>query len=552
MKKHSVLIIEDNELNQEILTDILGNEYNLFTAENGQIGLSMLREHAAEVDVVLLDIQMPVMNGYEVLEEARKDEQIRHIPIIVTTGNDTMEEEERCLMLQAADFVKKPYNPLIVRLRIESLIRMRDYASTLGKVERDKQTGVYTRNAFMHYAQKKINRQPEIDYTLSMTDIRGFKRLVDHYGSSAYEILRKEIGIMRSLYGNNIIIGSYNIDQLIFLHPTDQQEYSDDEKEKYYEINMLRLSEELNVTIKAGVYEHLDTSIELTEHVTHVYAALNEAKKIYNQHSRIVRKDLLDKLQRNARIEELMEEALNSGQLQVYYQPKHDATTEKLVGAEALLRWISPELGFVSPGEFIPVFEQNGFVFEADAFVWRETCRNQRLWMDKGLKVVPISVNASRKDFAQEDLDARIVSPVHDNHLSADLMHIEVTESLFSNLSDSAIELLQHFRSRGIQVELDDFGTGYSSLNSLSELPIDIVKFDMSFVRKLNDPRKQVVMKRCVDMLKDLNLHSVAEGVEDAETRLKIANMGIDAIQGYYYSKPLPADQFEEYLARFQ
>ena len=128
-------------------------------------------------------------------------------------------------------------------------------------------------------------------------------------------------------------------------------------------------------------------------------------------------------------------------------------------------------------------------------------------------------------------------------------MHIEVTESLFSNLSDGAIEILQHFRNKGIAVELDDFGTGYSSLNSLSQLPIDIVKFDMSFVRKLNDPRNEKVMRGCVSILKDLNLRSVAEGVEDAETRLKIAEMGIDYIQGYYYSKPLPAADFEKYLA---
>ena len=139
---------------------------------------------------------------------------------------------------------------------------------------------------------------------------------------------------------------------------------------------------------------------------------------------------------------------------------------------------------------------------------------------------------------------------MQDNGIAEHLMHIEITESLFENLSSEAFNLLQDFRRRGIKIELDDFGTGYSSLNSLSELPIDTVKFDMSFVRKLSDPRKQKVMKGCVSMIKDLELSSVAEGVEDAETRKMIADMGIDSIQGYYYSKPLPAAEFEEYLAK--
>ena len=163
---------------------------------------------------------------------------------------------------------------------------------------------------------------------------------------------------------------------------------------------------------------------------------------------------------------------------------------------------------------------------------------------------MPISVNASRHDFAHKDLEQFIIKPLQDNGIAEHLMHLEITESLFENLSSEAFNLLQDFRHRGIKIELDDFGTGYSSLNSLSELPIDTVKFDMSFVRKLSDPRKQKGMKGCVSMIKDFELCSVAEGVEDAETRKMIADMGIDSIQGYYYSKPLPAAEFEEYLAK--
>lgn len=550
MQKRTILIIEDNELNRDILDEILSADYNLLMAEDGKKGLELLRENVKKINVVLLDIMMPVMDGYQVLEEVNRDESLQHIPIIVTTGDEGHGVEEHCLKLHAADFIKKPYNPLIVRLRIENLIRMRYFAATLNDVEIDKQTGIYTHNAFMLYANEWINNHPDMNLTLAMTDVRGFKRLSNQFGDKAYEVLRREVTTIRDNYPTDTIIGLYSHDQIIYLHPTATSSLDNEEKEEWYEKRFVELSQDLDVVIKAGICEGLDTSVPFSTHVQNVAVALYAVKNTYNRHVRFVGKELLDKIQRDALIEQLMEDALSKGQMQVYYQPKHDAKSEKLVGAEALLRWISPELGFVSPGEFIPVFEKNGFVSEADAFVWRETCKNQRRWIDRGLKVVPISVNASRQDFSRKDLRQVIAGPMKEYCIGNQLMHLEITESLFDNLSSEAFKLLQECRENNLMIELDDFGTGYSSLNSLSELPIDIVKFDMSFVRKLQDPRKYSVMKGCVEITKSLNLKSVAEGVEDAETRKVIADMGIDAIQGYYYSKPLPAAAFEEYLAQ--
>lgn len=549
MKKNTVLIIEDNEINCEILQEILQEDYELYTAYNGQEGMQLLREHVNEIDVVLLDIQMPVMNGYEVLEEVSKDPQLQHIPIVVTTGNDSTDEEERCFKLKATEFVKKPYNPVVVRLRVENLIRMRDFATTLSDVETDKNTGVYTRNAFVHYAREMIKANPDEDYTLTITDIRGFRVLHDQYGNSAYRVLRKQIDMTKAVCTDKLIVGSYSPDQLIFIHPTVHREMTADNKKRWYEISLQKLSRELGAVVNAGISEHLDTSVDLDNHIRNVYAALNEVKKIYNRYTYLVGNDVLEKMQRDIRIKKLMEKALSGGEMQVYYQPKHDARTNEMVGAEALIRWNSPELGFVSPGDFIPIFERNGFVSEVDAFVWRETCKNQRKWIDARLNVVPISVNASRHDFELEDMNKRIIQPVLEYNVPEQLMHLEITESLFNNLSVEAMNFLHQFRGRGIMIELDDFGSGYSSLNSLSELPIDIVKFDIGFVRRLSDPRRQVVMEGSADILKALHLKTIAEGVEDEDTRQKVADMGIDTIQGYLYSKPLPIHEFEKYLA---
>ncbi len=549
-KQHTVLIVEDNEINREILGEILSDDYNLYFAENGQVGLDLLREHQSEIDIVLLDLEMPVMNGYEVLAEVYKDPQLQSIPIVVITANENVDEEERCLMLHATEFLHKPYVPSIVRLRIEVLLRLRDCISQVSELEIDKKTGAYTYNAFLYHASQRLQENPEVDYTLSLTDVIGFKALQDSYGERSFDVLRREVEYARELMGDEVIVGYYSFDHLLFLFPTKTNGMSEEEKQAYLDNYMRQISKELKVNIKAGCCEHIDPTHPLPSYLDVLRLALDKALKHYSHYVDFVGTQQLDQIQRAKRIEQEMEMAIKIGQMQVYYQPKHDAKTQKLIGAEALLRWIHPEMGFISPAEFIPIFEQNGFVEKADAFVWEQTCKYQREWIDKGLPVVPISVNASRQDFDKPEILNHSIDVLQKYNLSPSLMHVEVTESFFSDLSAEAIARMGVIRKSGIHVELDDFGTGYSSLHSLAELPIDVVKFDMSFVRRLHEPREQLVMQGCVDLIKRLKLLSIAEGVEDANTSQMIADFGIDAIQGYYYSKPLPAKQFEEYLTK--
>ena len=248
-------------------------------------------------------------------------------------------------------------------------------------------------------------------------------------------------------------------------------------------------------------------------------------------------------------IEESMHTALRDEQFQVYYQPKHDTQTGKLVGAEALIRWVHPELGFLSPGTFIPVFERTGFIAEVDAYVWGKTCENLHDWMEKGITVVPISLNSSRIEFSDDEqyVDRRIEMS-RQNNVPAQLLHIEVTETMFGKGMAEAVKILEKCRDYGFMIELDDFGIGYSSLHTLGELPLDFVKLDMSFIQQIDDPKKQRVMTGCVNLLKNMKLRIVAEGVETERQYQRVKELEIDAVQGYYYSQPLPAKEFEEYL----
>jgi len=531
-----------------MLVAMLEDNYQLLEAENGLEGLELMHAHADQLSMVLLDIQMPVMNGYQVLEKVSQDAVLREIPIIVTTGNDRAEEEERCLELGATDFIAKPYNPNIVRRRIENIIHLQEKTSALTEVEIDTVIGTYTRSAFVHYASQMLKQNPETDFTLVMSDIIGFQRQVELYGDKAFDILRNEVKAIAERLPENAILGRYAYDQLAILLPTEHAGSDDKALFDYYEENCQKLSEQVDATIKFGVCLHLSRNEKLESYIYRTRKALSLVKHQYGRTVGFVNHLLLERMKRNEEIEMSMEHALKERQLEIYFQPKHHTLTGKLVGAEVLLRWSHPTMGVISSGEFVPIFEQTGFIVEADAFAWSEACRFLKRLHAEGLPNVPLSVNTTRLDFERPGFENRLLQPIRQYNVDPELLHIEVTEQVFAELGNEAISILQRCRDKGMLVELDDFGTGYSSLHSLAELPIDIVKFDQSFVRKLDKPRQLDVMRGCVNLVKRLKLKSVAEGVESEQSRRVVCDLGIDMIQGFFYAKPLPADVFVNYI----
>ena len=196
--RRSILIVEDNELNRDMLCAMLEDRYYVFQAENGKEGLEVLQEHYRNISLIVLDVQMPVMNGYEFLKVVKDDDLLKEIPVIVATGSNDVEEEERCLELGATDFVIKPYKRNIVLKRISNIIRLRESASTLREVEYDDLTGIFTRQAFYHHAERVLRENPNIDFTLAISDIQDFTLVKERYGTKvAEELLLKNVALMR-------------------------------------------------------------------------------------------------------------------------------------------------------------------------------------------------------------------------------------------------------------------------------------------------------------------------------------------------------------------
>lgn len=239
--------------------------------------------------------------------------------------------------------------------------------------------------------------------------------------------------------------------------------------------------------------------------------------------------------------------AIEHEEFMVYYQPKYDPSTNKLKGAEALIRWQNEDMGFVPPGRFIPIFEKSGFITEIDHYMLEHVAKDQKAWLDKGCKCVPVSVNVSRAHFIESDLAEQIRDIVDKAGTPHEYIEIELTESAFFDDKKALISTITRLKEYGFSVSMDDFGSGYSSLNSLKDMPLDVLKLDAEFFRGENQgERGEIVVSEAIKLAKSLNMRTVAEGVEVKEQVDFLAKQGCDMIQGYYFAKPMPKEDYEK------
>ncbi len=244
-----------------------------------------------------------------------------------------------------------------------------------------------------------------------------------------------------------------------------------------------------------------------------------------------------------------MKKALETDQFQVYLQPKCEMDTGRIIGSEALVRWIHPSQGIISPGEFIPVFEKNGFISELDYYMLRSSCQIIQRWIKEGVQLHPISVNVSRTDLYNPDLLEQIKACVDEYGVPHDLIEFELTESAFVSDNMQLYNLARLLQENQFRVLMDDFGSGYSSLNSLREIPVDVLKIDLKFLPpSQDDTRGNVILQSIVEMAKRLGLDVIVEGVETTQQAEFLLSIGCRNAQGYYFYRPMPVSEYERCL----
>lgn len=550
MSMKKILVVEDNTLNREMLGSILSPDYEVLKAENGQEALAVLETQKGDISLILLDIVMPVMDGYAFLSHIKADAAYSLIPVVVTTQSNSEEDEVEALSHGATDFVSKPYRSEIIRHRVAGLIRLRETAAMVNQLRYDRLTGVCSKEYFYQRIKDTLAESPEMEYDLVCSNVENFKLVNDVFGVGAGNCLLKGIAkICQGFVGEGGICGRIGADQFACLIEHGVAYTGELFTDIIRRINDLSCAK--NVRMKWGVYAVEDKAVPVEQMCDRALLAAHSIKGQYNRYFAVYDDALRKTLLREQTITNEMAAALASGQFEVYLQPKYRLEGGVLSGAEALVRWNHPKQGLLLPAAFIPLFEKNGFITKLDQFVWEETCAVLREWDDKGYPPLNISVNVSRADIYNADLTEILLQTVRKYGLDVSRIPLEITESAYTENPSQIIETVEALKKLGFLIEMDDFGSGYSSLNMLNQLPLDILKLDIQFIRsETAKPKSQGILRHIMDIAGTMGLRVVAEGVETKEQLERLRDAGCDYVQGYYFGKPMPCEAFEALIRR--
>ena len=544
-----VLVVDDQEINRDVLGMILEDYYDIVYAENGKEALEKINEYREKLSVILLDLMMPVMDGFTVLEKVKNDEQLNHIPVIVLTAEKSA--ELRALQMGAADFITKPFDMHeVILARVSRIIELSEGRKLISAAEHDHLTMLYNKNFFFEYANRIHHYHPEwhmdavvinIDQFHTINALNGFE-----FGDNVLRILGNEI---RSFLAETEGIASrFEADRfdIYCIQQPDYQVVLDRFQNKLNE-----LSETANIRLRMGV-KPWNEDVEPVVLFDCARTACNKVRGDNMTHLMIYDEDMRMREMLGQRLMNDLHQAVDEHQFTVYYQPKYNIQVDppRLTSAEALIRWKHPELGMISPADFIPLFEGNGQIRIVDNFVWAEAAHQIAEWKEKYDITIPVSVNLSRVDVFDPSLEDRLRHLIVDNSLDFKDMKLEVTESAYTENGEQLISLISHLREIGFEIEMDDFGSGYSSLNMLSSMPIDILKMDMKFIRNIEHSETDFrLVKLVLDIARYLDVPVIAEGVENENQLKMLKDAGCDIVQGFYFSRPVPPDIFEKYIA---
>lgn len=545
--KRKVLVVEDNFLNRKMLVDILQDCYSVTEAENGRQALDILSTEDS-FSIILLDVMMPVMDGFAFLDRIHESSVLSSIPIVVMTQNDTEEDEILSLIHGATDFIPKPYKPQIILHKINNIIRFRENAAMVNQLKYDGTTGLYTKDYLFPQIRQALTEHPEKDYVVVVTNIENFKLYNDIYGlKEGDRLLVKFSEDARSYLHEDDLAGRYGADRFVFFTEKSRADHTLSSLTHSFDVSENGLME--GVCIRIGVYEIHDTALTIEQMVDRAFLAADSIKGHYQEWIALYDDHLRSQLLYEQTLTNTMKEGITKKQFLVYLQPKYDISTGKLAGAEALVRWQHPVYGLIYPGKFIPLFEKNGFISTLDSYIWERTCQLIAEWKKAGLPEFPVSVNVSRSDIYQPNLGRKLLDLVEKYGLKPQELHLEVTESAYMENPDQLLRAVEKLHSEGFIIEMDDFGSGYSSLNMLNQMKIDILKLDMKFIQnETSKPYEKSILNFVVNLAKWMKLNVVAEGVETDQQLQKLRAIGCDYAQGFLFAKPMPEEQYRQLL----
>ncbi|MBD5522099.1 MAG: EAL domain-containing protein [Lachnospiraceae bacterium] len=424
-------------------------------------------------------------------------------------------------------------------------------------------TGLDRYETFIEKLDKEIEKMDDYRIAIVYTDIKHFKYINDTYGYQRGDMLLREFVNHVLKIDDKLICAARVYSDNIVVATRLDSEYSNNEfRDLIYGRNMelermLRdnyLDEGLRLSTGISIISKDDRRLDAATAVSNANLARKLAKEMKDDCCVLFDNQMIEGIKKEVEITSSLSSAINNGEFKVYYQPKIDTKDLRLIGAEALVRWQKPNGTFIFPDEFIPFIEQSGQIVDLDYFVYREVFKFIADRINNDEPVVPVSVNVSRVHLSRMGILEYVAELFDEYQIPPQYVEFELTESIYIDNTEKALQLVEGLHDMGVKVSMDDFGSGYSSLNLLSGLPIDIIKLDKVFLKKAsaNEGRlkenDKIIISCVVDMARRLKITSLCEGVETPEQSDYLAEIGCEIQQGYYFSKPIPQEDFEEFI----
>ena len=574
LRSSTVMMVDDDPIMLEVVQTYLEEAgYTSFvtTSEPAQAMELFLQRRP---DILLLDLMMPEVSGFDILAQIRTHEELRYTPVIILTAESEPSAKLKALELGATDLLTKPVDPSELRLRLRNALAFKAYQDRLADF--DPLTGLPNRRKFHQAVDVALkSTQQSRACALLHIDLDRFKQINDTLGHrvgdkllcAVAQLLDRTLcdaeatgwpgsrepefkAALSRIAGNGftaLLPNLHNLKKVDTAGSIARRLMTAFAEPFQIEGHELFVTASIGIAVSPTDGQDAETLLNHAEMA--MYQAKQRGRKTYEFFSGEMNARALERLT----LENQLRRAVERNEFVLYYQPKVDIGSGKITGAEALVRWRHPELGIVSPDKFIHIAEETGLIVEIGQWVLRNACAQVSAWRQLGLPPLSVAVNVSSVQFKQRKVWHAVRGALAHSALSADQLVLELTESVLMENATDSIEMLNELKDMGIKLAIDDFGTGYSSLNYLKRFPLDELKIDRSFVRELPSERDSLaIVGAIIALARELNLRVVAEGVETKEQLQFLRSRACDQYQGYLCSRPAPPEAFSILLRRRQ